>query len=210
MIFDWDGTLVDSQNQIVQAMQGAIDDAGLPGVADNDIARLIGLSLVEAISRLYPSQPQTAQKYLLERYSHNFVEISKHSQGNNYFPNVESTLEQLSDAGHVLAVATGKSRRGLERVFGHDDIADFFTTTRTADETLSKPDPKMLLEILSETGESVDNAVMIGDTTYDMQMARSINMPRIGVSYGVHSAQELRGYDPLQVLATFDQLLNWY
>lgn len=119
------------------------------------------------------------------------------------------TLNRLKAGGHTLTIATGKSRKGLDRIFGVLGVADFFHATRCADETASKPDPLMLEELLSEFGVDAGEAVMIGDTEYDMEMARRINMPRIAVSYGAHHIDRLHSYQPELCLDQFDHLLGW-
>ncbi|HEX7764361.1 MAG TPA: HAD-IA family hydrolase, partial [Cellvibrio sp.] len=127
----------------------------------------------------------------------------------DFFPGVMNTLHQLKDAGHTLTVATGKSRKGLDRIFGVLGLSDFFHATRCADETASKPDPLMLSQLLDEFQVAAADAVMIGDTEYDMDMARRIKMPRIAVSYGAHHIDRLHPYEPELCVDRFDQLLLW-
>lgn len=208
VIFDWDGTLVDSRAEIVAAMQAAMRDAKLPVLEEDTIANIIGLGLSEAIATLYPDTPLNDQQRaaLIERYGHHFVAISSAPGGTAFFPHVEDTLGGLLDAGHQLAVATGKSRRGLDRALKQKGLQAYFVATACADETASKPDPLMLLRLLASTGVAVQDAVMIGDTSYDMAMAQALSMPRIGVSYGVHATDVLSAYEPLRIIDCCSEL----
>lgn len=195
VIFDWDGTLMDSVGQIVQSLLYAAAQFELPLTAQA-AANIIGLGLPEAMAALFPSAPRLHAE-IQAAYSAHYV---AHSQQTHLFAGVEALLAQLQQQGILLAVATGKSRAGLDRVLAASGIAHYFCVTRCADETRSKPDPLMLQEILQVTGVSADQALMIGDSSYDLHMALNIQMPRIGVSYGVHSADVLQQYRPLAVV----------
>ena len=207
-IFDWDGTLSDSKAKITKAMQLAAQDLGWVLLEDHHIHNIIGLGLPEAIHQLYPEADLSGRQRLREAYAAHFLSLDE-ARPSDFFPGVMDTLHRLKGDGHTLAIATGKSRKGLDRIFGVLGVADFFHSTRCADETASKPDPLMLDELLREFGADAEEAVMIGDTEYDMEMARRINMPRIAVSYGAHHIERLHGYQPELCLDRFDQLLAW-
>jgi phosphoglycolate phosphatase len=204
-IFDFDGTLVDSVDGIVAAMQAAISDTSLPQRSHAQVSNIIGLGLTEALQTLFPGIDDDKAEQAAERYSHHF--IHDHS-GLVLFKGVESVLQSLKESGHSLAIATGKSRRGLNRVFGSSSLQQYFLYSRCADETKSKPDPLMLIELLTEAGIEASDAVMIGDTTYDIKMAVNAGVKSIGVSYGVHSSEQLIDAGAERVIDRFDELLG--
>lgn len=206
-IFDWDGTLIDSTGHIIGAMQTAAQELRLPELSDAEVQNIIGLGLPEAILALYPELDEAARHELKLGYARHYLALNE--QPPELFPGVANTLEHLKQAGHLLAVATGKSRRGLQRVLGQLDMLEFFHATRCADETRSKPHPQMLHELLAELAMPLHRAVMIGDTEYDMAMAQEIGMARIGVDYGAHAAGRLQRYAPEMILSDFAQLLDW-
>lgn len=207
-IFDWDGTLIDSKAKITQAMQLAIGELGWEPLDDHLIHNIIGLGLPEAIHCLYPDAPLDQRQELRDAYARHFLELDVGCPS-DFFPGVKETLGYLKEEGHILAVATGKSRKGLDRILGVMGFTSFFHATRCADETASKPDPLMLEELLREFGVPAEAGVMIGDTEYDMAMAHRIGMPRIAVSYGAHHVERLYAYDPVLCLDQFDELLAW-
>ena len=198
IIFDWDGTILNSEDKIVSCMQSAAGDCGLVPCSAEDIRNIIGLELNLAIQRLYPSLELAAVGRMRDAYAGRFVQADQ--KPCQFFPGAEEGLKVLAGAGHTLAVATGKSRRGLDRVFSHLAVAELFSVTRCADETASKPDPLMLAEICETTGTSPDQALMVGDTEYDLEMAQRIGMPSVGVSYGAHSVERLQLWRPLVIL----------
>lgn len=206
-IFDWDGTLSNSTAKIVYCMQLAAEDSELEVLDDAVIKNIIGLGLPEAIETLYPYLDQAKALQLKQHYASHFVR--QDTKPSPFFPGVMDTLKALKSDGHLLAVATGKSRRGLDRVLANLGLEDFFHGTRCADETASKPHPLMLSELLEQFEVKVDDAVMVGDTEYDMAMAAQISMPRIAVSYGAHHVDRLRVYDPVLCLDEFQQILAW-
>ncbi len=206
-IFDWDGTLIDSTGHIVAAMQQAARELGFPVLADAAVQNIIGLGLPEAILALYPELDDAARHELRLGYAKHYIALNEEPPG--LFGGVADTLDRLKIEGHHLAVATGKSRRGLQRVLGQLDMLDYFHATRCADETRSKPHPQMLHELLVELKAPAERAVMIGDTEYDMAMAQQADMPRIGVDYGAHEADRLLRYEPDMLLSDFPQLLQW-
>lgn len=205
-IFDWDGTLSDSTTKIVGCMQRAASDLRLPELAGHEIKEIIGLGLPEAIAQIYPSVNDGDQQRLREQYSKRFIEADQ--VPSPFFPEAIETLSALRDRGHYITVATGKSRRGLNRVFSNLQLDDFFHGSRCADETASKPHPLMLNELLAEFGCSAQEAVMIGDTEFDMDMARRASMARIAVSFGAHAVERLQAYNPLHCIDCLDELLS--
>lgn len=204
-IFDFDGTLADSVDGIVAAMQAAISDVSLQQRSHTQVSNIIGLGLAEALQTLFPGIDDRKAEQAAERYSHHF--INDHS-GLVLFDGVESVLQSLKESGHSLAIATGKSRRGLNRVFGSSSLQQYFSYSRCADETMSKPHPLMLNELLAETGIDACEALMVGDTTYDIEMAANAGIRSIGVSYGVHSPQQLTDAGAERVIDRFDELLG--
>ena len=194
VIFDWDGTLFDSVGQIVASLQYAAQQFEQP--LTNEAAKsIIGLGLPEVMQILFPQVPDL-QPDILQCYADHYVANSK---GDAWFSGVAELLADLKQQGLKLAVATGKSRKGLDRVLTQTHSHEIFDITRAASETKSKPDPLMLQEILAELDVAVECAIMVGDTSYDLEMARNLNMPRIGVSYGVHSIETLQQYQPLTI-----------
>ena len=204
VIFDWDGTLFDSVGQIVKSLQYAAQQFQQP-LTDEAAKSIIGLGLPEVMQVLFPQVPELHQD-LLQCYADHYV---AHSKGDKWFQGVAELLTDLKKQGIKLAVATGKSRRGLDRVLTQTHSHQLFDTTRAASETKSKPDPLMLQQILTELDVAVEHAVMVGDTSYDLEMAQNINMQRIGVSYGVHDVATLQQYQPLAIVADIDALRQY-
>lgn len=206
VIFDWDGTLLDSLAKISHCMQLAAADAELEPRSEADIHGIIGLGIQEALASLYPDAPQAPLEVLRQRYSHHF--LIKDEKPCALYPGVQDTLEALKSEGHHIAVATGKSRRGLDRVLGNLGWEAYFHGTRCADETSSKPDPLMLTELLTELDYSVESSVMVGDTEFDLAMAASLGMRRVGVSYGAHSSQRLSMHGPEAIIDNISELFD--
>jgi len=194
VIFDWDGTLFNSVGQIVASLQFAAQQHQQP-LSDDAAKSIIGLGLPEVMQTLFPDVPEL-HSAILDSYAEHYV---AHSQDDQWFDGVGDMLHDLKQRGFKLAVATGKSRRGLDRVLAKTQSQDLFDITRAASETQSKPHPQMLQEILSYTGVAPEQAIMVGDSSYDLQMAQNIEMPRVGVSYGVHSVDVLQQYKPLMI-----------
>ena len=201
IIFDWDGTLFDSVGQIVASLQYAAQLFEQP-LTDDAAKSIIGLGLPEVMQILFPQVPHLQQD-ILECYADHYVANSK---GDAWFDGVAELLADLKQQGIKLAVATGKSRKGLDRVLTQTQSHDLFDITRAASETKSKPHPLMLEEILAEMQVLIDSAIMVGDTSYDLEMAQNLNMPRIGVSYGVHSIDTLQQYQPLAIVHNVQEL----
>ena len=203
-IFDWDGTLMDSVGRIVSCVQGAARDCELAVPTPTQVRQIIGLSLDVAMSRLFPlcsdsgaTSDERQIAALIDRYRHHYLHDATPSP---LFAGAGELLHDWQSQGLQLAVATGKSRRGLDRVLDETGLRPLFVTSRGADEANSKPDPLMLEQILAELGLSPRQAVMIGDSVHDMAMAEAIAMPRIGVTWGVDSRDALGRHGPVAVV----------
>ena len=187
IIFDWDGTLVDSTARIVDAMQMAIVENAMPVLTDHAIQQIIGLGLPEALKVLWPDITAAQSLQMQKSYVANF---SHHSNIDvDFFAQAHEIFEQLKQLGYILAVATGKTRRGLDEMLDGMDVRDVFDITRCADETASKPSPIMLQQILNELKITHSQALMVGDTSFDLDMARNINMDSIGMTHGAHDSK---------------------
>jgi phosphoglycolate phosphatase len=207
IVFDWDGTLMDSAAKIVRCFQGAARDIGLVPPPDQDVRNIIGLGLNEALDRLLPGTDATTRRRLVEHYREHFVNLD--TTQTPLFPGVLTGLERLRDAGFQLAIATGKARRGLDRVLHDTAISHYFCATRCADEAQSKPHPQMLHDLLGFTGVDAARAIMIGDTTYDLEMASAVAMGSVAVSYGAHERERLLSHRPLACLDSFPTVCQW-
>ena len=205
-IFDWDGTIVNSVDRIVTCLKAAASDVSPPQLDDARYQEIIGLGLIEAINHLYPAASSGTHELMCEAYSVNFMALDKGPCP--FFEGVEDTLHALHERGHLLAVATSKSRRGLDRVLGQLGWQEYFHATRCADETASKPNPLMLQELLHELQCSPADAVMVGDTSYDLEMATKAGVRSIGVSYGAHSVERLKPFSPLAIVDQFEAILT--
>ncbi len=208
LILDWDGTLVDSEAYIVSCFQQAMCDFGLPSVPYQAVRNVIGLGLMEACEVVLPGLDRATWQSVSDAYCHHYF-IGSEVVPPPLFPGVRETLGQLYDDGYQLAVATGKGRRGLDRSLRETGLARFFHATRCADDTLSKPHPQKLLEILEELNAPVTEAIMVGDTEYDLEMAHRITMARIAVTYGAHSVERLHRWEPLVCVDQFSNLCAW-
>jgi len=206
-IFDWDGTLCDSLDKIVGCTLAAAKEINIPPPSEDAVRNIIGLSLKSAISQVFPDISPQQLTLLLESFSRHFVSDS--FAKTEFYPGVKKTLDQLLNDGHHLAIATGKSRKGLDGILKEMELEEFFHGSRCADETSSKPSPHMLEELLEEFSVKPGEAVMIGDTEYDMSMAQQLAMPRIAVSYGAHHIDRLKVYEPVLCVDQIDQLLAW-
>ncbi|RYY79604.1 MAG: HAD family hydrolase [Moraxellaceae bacterium] len=204
VIFDWDGTLFDSVSQIVQSLQWAAQQHQLDLSAEA-AKNIIGLGLPEVMQTLFPAHAALHAQIQAD-YGRHYV-VNSHTQ--RWFGGVDELLTQLEQQGVLLAVATGKNRIGLDRVLAQTHSKHRFIATRCTDEASSKPHPLMLQQLLAETGIAIERTVMVGDTTYDLQMAQSIGMSRIGVSYGAHSETMLAAYQPLAIVHSVSELAQW-
>jgi len=207
VIFDWDGTLMDSTAHIVASVQAAAQDIGLPPPSEERARSVIGLSLDRALATALPGlSPERAQAFAMayrERY------LAADRDEGALFPGVEALLNRLDEAGIWTAVATGKGRAGLDRAMAEMGVSSRFLVTRCADESRSKPHPQMLEELLDWTGLEAHQALMVGDSSFDLDMARSLGMASVGVTSGAHSAERLRQSEPLVLLEDVAQLSDW-
>lgn len=209
LVFDWDGTLVDSLGRIVEAMGCAALHCGLPLRDAAQVKSIIGLALPQAIAALYPDLAEderavaTFQRAYVEHY------LVLESDPSPFYPGVRQGLAQLRQAGYPLAVATGKSRRGLDRVIGGHGCGNWFAITRCADESASKPDPLMLAQILAHCRVHPARALMVGDSVFDLQMAARAGMDAAAVGYGAQPAEVLAALGPRLLVNDFGQLVDW-
>ncbi len=208
-IFDWDGTLCSSLDRIVASVQYSAKDLGIEVPPTGKIRGIIGLGLAEALAELFPGVPLTEQNQLIERYRHYFVALEGQVPTPLY-EDVLHTLDQLREAGHLLAVATGKARVGLDRALTEQGLSDFFDASRCADETRSKPHPLMLEQLLDELECEADKALMIGDTEFDLMMAKAAGVQAVGVTYGAHPVSRLEKCQPHLLLDNLSTILQHY
>lgn len=206
IVFDWDGTVMDSTAVIAGSIQAACRDLGLAVPGDEAARHVIGLGLQQALRHAVPDAPESMYEPLVERYRHHFL---AQDRAIPLFEGARETLAELHEAGYRLAVATGKSRLGLDRALEATGMKRYFHATRTADTTFSKPHPAMLLELLDELAVSAERALMIGDTTHDMQMAQNAKVDAVAVGHGAHPPEQLRESDPLALVKDFAELRAW-
>ncbi len=207
IVFDWDGTLMDSEARIVSCMQQAARDLGVAVPPREQARDVIGLGLSEAVQQLFGAQAADHWQALAEAYRHHF--LAGNQAPSPMFEGAREVLGDLAEAGHYLAVATGKSRRGLDRVLEETGLGELFIITRSADETFSKPHPQMLLEIMEYVGLEPQQSLMIGDTEYDVQMAANAGVDALGVSYGVHAPERLLAHGARHCLTDIRELPGW-
>ena len=207
IVFDWDGTVMDSTAIIAGSIQAACRDLKLP-VPDDETARhVIGLGLQQALRHAVPDAPEEMYEPLVARYRHHFL---SQNEAIPLFDQARETIVELYDAGYRLAVATGKNRNGLDHALESTQMGRYFHATRTADRTFSKPHPAMLLEIMDELDVPPERTLMIGDTTHDLQMAINAGVGAIGVTHGAHPEDQLRELKPLALLDDFIELRAWF
>lgn len=204
--FDWDGTLFDSTALIVMAIQGACADLGTVVPNDEQAAYVIGLGLQDALRHAAPGLAPERYPELGQRYRHHYM-ARQHEI--TLFKGTLEMLHALKARGHVLTVATGKSRRGLDEALAHTELKGLFDDSRTADETVSKPHPRMLHELMEAHGLPPHRVLMIGDTTHDLQMAVNAGVASVGVSYGAHDPADFHTLNPLFVAHSTAELSQW-
>lgn len=204
--FDWDGTLFDSTAIIVRCIQQAVVDVGGARPTDKAAAYVIGMGLMEALAHAAPDVPKERYRDLGARYRHHYL---SHQNDLNLFEGVLPLLDDLKARQHLLAVATGKSRRGLDDALRSAQLQGVFHGSRTADETAGKPQPLMLQELMQEFDVQPQRTLMIGDTTHDLQMALNAGCASIGVSYGAHEPSEFERLEPLHVAHSVRDLHDW-
>jgi len=206
IVFDWDGTLFDSTALITRCIQSACADVGVAVPNDKDASYVIGMGLVEALQHAAPGLPVERYPELGLRYRHHYM-ARQHEIV--LFDGTLAMLQALKQRHHWLGVATGKSRRGLDEALNSVQLRGMFDGTRTADETASKPNPQMLLELMREFGVEPARTLMIGDTTHDLQLAANAGTARVGVSYGAHASEAFDEFAPLHVAHSVADLHDW-
>lgn len=204
--FDWDGTLFDSTAIITRCIQAAVVDLGGTRPTDGAASYVIGMGLMEALAHAAPDIPRSRYAELGERYRHHYF---KQQDSISLFDGVLDMLVKLKDRGHALAVATGKSRRGLNEALQAVELQGLFAASRTADETASKPHAMMLHELMAEMNTVPERTLMIGDTTHDLQMALNAGCASLGVSYGAHEPTDFQSFRPEAVVHSVAELQTW-
>jgi phosphoglycolate phosphatase len=206
VVFDWDGTLVDSTAVIVASLQAACADVGLPVPSDERSQHIIGLGLYDAMAHVLPGVSRDVYPQVVERYGYHFRARELQT---SMFAGAEQMLRELRGAGHQLAIATGKSRRGLERALEKTGLAPVFHATRCGEESATKPAPGMLLDLMRMLDTVPAKTVMIGDTTHDLQMAASAGVESVAVAYGAHPRNQLLALQPLACVDKPQDLWQW-
>lgn len=207
IVFDWDGTVMDSTAVIAASIQSACRDLKLPVPDDATARHVIGLGLMQALRHAVPDAPEAMYEPLVQRYRHHFL---AQNDAIPLFDQARDTIAELHGAGYQLAVATGKNRNGLDHALQSTNMGEYFHATRTADRTFSKPHPAMLLEIMGELNVAPERTLMIGDTTHDLQMAVNAGVEAVGMTHGAHPADQLRELKPLALLDDFAELRAWF
>ncbi|CAG0965341.1 phosphoglycolate phosphatase [Methylophilaceae bacterium] len=206
IVFDWDGTLANSTQMIVDCMREASADAGLPVPEPSAASHIIGLGLVEAVNMLFGELNDTQFRQLVARYRYHY---HARDEDTPLFEGVAEAVESLERSGFMLAVATGKGRNGLNKSLQRSGLAKYMHATRCVDECHSKPHPQMLLELMDELGTEPEHTLMVGDTSFDLQMASNAKVASLAVTYGAHPEAELRKHEPLACFDRFEALNRW-
>jgi phosphoglycolate phosphatase len=206
IVFDWDGTLIDSASAIVECIQLAARDLSLPVPDRERASHVIGLGLHDSLRHAVPALPREQYAEFAERYRKYFLE-REDSMG--LFPGMRALLEELRERGHALAVATGKSRKGLEHALAASGLGPVFSATRCADETHPKPHPAMLLALMEQLLVAPRQALMVGDTSHDLAMAAAAGVDALAVAYGAHPGEQLRALAPRACVADVAELRAW-
>ena len=204
--FDWDGTLFDSTQIITRCIQAAVKDVGGTVPTDKAAGYVIGMGLTQALAHAAPDVPPDKYPLLGERYRYHY-QLRAHDL--SLFDGVLALLKALKERGYLLAVATGKSRQGLDEVLQTVQLKSLFDASRTADKTAGKPDPKMLHELMTELGCVPERTLMVGDTTHDLQMAINARCPSLAVSYGAHEPSAFATLKPLHVAHSVGDMHDW-
>jgi phosphoglycolate phosphatase len=206
IVFDWDGTLADSTAMIARAIQDALRDMGEPVPEEHAARYVIGLGLADALRTVAPNLPTRRHSELAAHYRKHYLAREDEVP---LFAGAEEMLETLESAGHLLAVATGKSRLGLDRVLERNGLSGRFHATRCADEGFPKPHPDMLLHLMGRLGVEAADTLMIGDTTHDLELARNAGVSGVAVTYGAHDFQGLSRMSPLATVDSLSELHTW-
>ena len=207
IVFDWDGTLMDSVDHIANCLQNAIQELSLEPKTNDEVKSIIGLGLREALLALYPQATDKELNALVEQYRKHFFD--QEADPCEMFLGARELIQELDAKDYYLAVATGKGRNGLDKVLKETGMGKHFPITRCADEAQSKPHPQMMLDIIEYYGVDASNAIMVGDTEYDLKMASNAKAPSVAVTYGVHEKQRLLDCKPLTCLDSLQELHNW-
>jgi len=207
VVFDWDGTLMDSIGHIVRSVRAAIAALDLPERSDEAIRDIIGLGLEEAVAKLYPEADRALRRRIMDVYREHYLNAGPEDE--RLYPGAEAVLAELHGRGYRLAVATGKSRRGLDRALAATGLWRYLEATRCADETRSKPHPQMLLELMAAVGSVPERTLMVGDTEYDLAMARAAGAHGLAAAYGVHPLARLRRHGPLGHVRSLVEVPDW-
>lgn len=207
VVFDWDGTVMDSTANIVACMRQSLQDVAAPVPPDVTLQGTIGLALAEGFRRVLAATAPELAAAAVERYRHHWIRDYRHRS--IPFEGVETMLGELAEKGHYLAVATGKGRVGLDRDLERMGFEKRFLTTRTVDEAPSKPHPGMLLSIMDELGVSASETLMVGDTSFDLEMAKNARVASLAVLCGSHTEEELRRHSPLACLENTAEVSAW-
>lgn len=205
IVFDWDGTLMDSESQIVACLRAAMHDLGLASLSDDVLRDVIGLGLREAVDALVPGQDQAFHEAFVGHYRNHWFA----SEGSRLFDGAREVLALCKQQEFLLGVATGKSRRGLDRVLGETGLDACFDATRCADEAPSKPHPRMLVDIMQALDVRPEQTLMVGDTEYDMAMATSAGAGKVAVTTGVHTPERLAQHAPMVTLQKLAEMPIW-
>jgi phosphoglycolate phosphatase len=206
IVWDWDGTLADSTGMITKAVVDAAEQVGLPKLDPAAARNIIGLGLKESIYALFGDLPPELAQKLAMQYTANYYAGESEIP---LFAGAKETIIELNRRGFKLAVATGKGRRGLNLALQHCELTNYFHETRTVDECFSKPHPQMLDELMDILVTTPERTLMIGDTSYDLQMAQNASVQAVAVTFGAQSADKLIGYNPLKMFQQFDELSAW-
>lgn len=207
IVFDWDGTLMDSVAHIVFSLQTAITELNLSPKTDDEIKNIIGLGLREAFLALYPHSNTNELIELTASYRKRFFQQQENPS--ELFPGVRELIDNLLQQDYLLAIATGKGRNGLDKVLMETGLEQYFPITRCADESHSKPHPQMLHDIMQYYGIGPEETIMVGDTEYDLHMANNASANSLGVTYGVHEKQRLLDCKPLGLVNNVQELQQW-
>ena len=205
IVFDWDGTLMDSEAQIVSCIHAAIADLDLEPMSNDTVSNIIGLGLREAIDALVPGRDQQFHQAFVDAYRTHWFQ----SESSVLFDGVRATLDAVRESNFLLGVATGKARRGLDRVLNDTGLTSYFHATRCADEAPSKPHPQMLLDLMAALDVLPEETIMVGDTEYDMEMATNAGVAKVAVRSGVHSGERLNRHAPLVCLDRISEMPDW-
>ena len=206
LVFDWDGTLMDSAASIAESLQAACMELDLPVPSMTQARYVIGLGLTDAMQYILPDLPRAEYAKVVDRYRIHFL---RRDGGTTLFPGAAATIRELHDAGFLLAVATGKSRRGLDRALAATGIGAYFHVTRCADEGYAKPHPGMLQAVMESLNVKPAGTLMIGDTTHDLEMAQAAGVAALAVAYGAHEREALVRHQPLAIVDAPPALRDW-